>query len=96
MATSFSLPKNYSTPEGVKKGEEFSDLATFKIDGNTITLIAIGQDKVPVKGGKEDKPKGGKEAIKEQLSAMEDKKGSERMEEEETPEEEASPEEEMD
>lgn len=92
--TSFNLPKNYSAPEGVKEGVEFSDIAMFKIEDGKIHILAIGEDNTPV-SSKEDKPKGGKEAIKEQLSAMEDKSESEEMEDESYEEEEDS-EEEMD
>jgi hypothetical protein len=92
---SFTIPKNYSAPEGVKEGAEFSDIAVFKIDGDKIHIIAIGEDTTPIsiKRDKSDKPKGGKAAIKEQLSAMEEKENSEGMEDES---EEDSYEEEMD
>jgi hypothetical protein len=98
MATSFPVPKGFSAPDGVKEGKEFSEIASFKIEGGNISIISIGQDKTPVttKEAKSDKPKGAKDAIKEQLGAMEDKKGSASMEDTETPEEEAAPEEEMD
>lgn len=92
---SFNIPKNYSAPEGVKEGVEFTDIATFKIDGDKIMITAIGEDQAKIGGGKEEKPKGGKDAIKEQLAAMEDKSGSERMEDE-SYEEDESEEEEMD
>jgi len=80
--SSFTLPKNYNPPSGVKEGAEYSDIAVFKIDGDKIHILAIGEDKTPI-GGKEDKsekPKGAKQAVKEQLMAMEDKKGSAEME----------------
>jgi hypothetical protein len=98
MATSFPVPKGFSAPDGVKEGNEFSEIASFKIEGGNISIISIGQDKTPVteKEDKSSKPKGGQAAIKEQLGAMEDKKGSASMEDTETPEEEAAPEEEMD
>jgi len=101
MALLFTIPKDYSAPEGVKEGKEFSEIATFKFDGKDMMLLTIGQDKTPilnrdVKEEKAEKPKGAKDAIKEQLGAMEDKKGKSSMEDSETPEEEASPEEEMD
>jgi len=90
----FSIPSNYSAPDGVKKGDEFSEIATFKIDGKKIMITSIGQDKTPV-GGKEDgKPKGAKDAIKDQLKSMEDKKGSASMEDTEGSEEDTTPEEE--
>jgi hypothetical protein len=93
---SFNIPKGFSAPDGVKEGSEFSEIATFKIEDGKIHILTIGQDNTPVasKEQKSDKPKGGKEAIKEQLSAMEDKEESEGMEEES--EEEDSDEEEMD
>jgi hypothetical protein len=92
--TSFTIPQNYSAPDGVKEGNEFSEIATFKIKDGKIHIVTIGEDATPV-SSKEDKPKGGKAAIKEQLSAMEDKKGSDSMDEE-TPAEQSAPEEEMD
>jgi hypothetical protein len=91
--TSFTIPKNYSAPEGVKEGVEFSDIATFKIKDGKIHIVTIGEDATPV-SSKEDKPKGGKAAIKEQLSEMEGEEEAEGMEEE-SYEEEGS-EEEMD
>jgi hypothetical protein len=89
---SFNLPKNYYAPDGVKEGAEFSDIAMFKIEDGKIHIMAIGEDATPI-SSKKDKPKGGKAAIKEQLSAMEEKENSEGMEEES---EEDSYEEEMD
>lgn len=79
---SFTLPKDYSVPSGVKEGAEFSDIATFKIDGDKIHILTIGEDNTPIasKEEKSEKPKGAKQAVKEQLSAMEDKKGSAEME----------------
>lgn len=90
---SFNIPKNYSTPDGVKEGAEFSDIATFKIKDGKIQILTIGEDNSPVGTSEKEKPKGGKEAIKEQLSEMENEG---KMEEEEGGEEEESPEEEMD
>lgn len=82
MSCSFSFPKNYNVPSGVKDGAEFSDIATFKIDGDKVHILTIGEDKTPIeaKGDKAEKPKGAKQAVKEQLAAMEDKKGSAEME----------------
>jgi hypothetical protein len=82
MATSFSIPKDYNVPSGVKDGAEFSDIASFKIDGDQIYILAIGEDKTPIvgKSDKEEKPKGAKQAVKEQLAAMQDKSGSAEME----------------
>jgi hypothetical protein len=81
MTLSFTIPKDYNVPSGVKDGAEFSDLAHFKLDGDKIHIIALGEDSTPI-GAKEEKskPKGAKEAVKEQLAAMEDKKGSVEME----------------
>jgi hypothetical protein len=88
---SFSIPENFSAPDGVKEGQEFSEIATFKIDGDQIHILTIGQDKAPV-SGKEDKkdgkPKGAKAAMKEQLASLEDKKGSASMEDTEQAEQE--------
>jgi hypothetical protein len=83
---SFNIPKNYSAPEGVKEGAEFSDIATFKIKDGKIHIVTIGEDATPV-SSKEDKPKGGKAAIKEQLSEMEGEEEAEGMEEESCEEE---------
>jgi hypothetical protein len=90
---SFNLPKNYSAPDGVKDGAEFSDIAMFKIEDGKIHILAIGEDSTPV-SSKDNKPKGGKAAIKEQLTAMEDESESNGMEDESYEEEDS--EEEMD
>jgi hypothetical protein len=84
MAVLFNIPKGYSAPEGIKEGEEFSEIATFKFDGNEMMLLTVGEDKTPIlnKDDKGQKPKGAKAAIKEQLTSMEDKKGSASMEDE--------------
>ena len=95
MPASFTIPKGFSAPDGVKEGDEFSEIAKFKIDGDKIHIVSIGQDEAPVES-KNDKPKGAKDAIKEQLGAMEDKKGSAKMKDSETPAEESAPEEEID
>jgi len=80
MAIAFKIPADYSAPEGVKEGKEFNDLATFKIDGGEIMVIAIGQDKIPLMSReekmKEEKVKGGKDAIKEKLRALEKEAGA--------------------
>jgi hypothetical protein len=99
MALIFTIPKDYSAPEGVKEGKEFSEIATFKFDGKDMMLLTIGQDKTPilnreVKEEKAEKVKGAKDAIKEQLGAMEDKKGKASMEDSESENEEPSQEEE--
>ena len=85
MALLFTIPKGYNLPDGVKEGKEFTDIATFKYDGKDMMLLAVGQDKTPIlnKNVKEDgdsKPKGAKQAVKEQLASMEDKSGNEEME----------------
>jgi len=99
MAIAFNIPKGYTPPDGVKEGVEFSEIATFKYEGGEMMILTIGQDKTPILSrddrSTEGKPKGAKQAVKEQLSALEDKKGSAKMEDTETPEEEAAPEEEM-
>ena len=45
-------------------------------------ILNIGEDKAPIESREEknEKPKGAKSAIKEQLSSLEDKKGSAKME----------------
>ena len=97
MSTSFNIPKGFSTPDGVKEGQEFSEIATFKIKDGKMHVVGIGQDNIPVesKMEKANKPKGAKQAMKEQLMAMEDKKGSATMDGEDMEEEEYSEEEEM-
>ena len=84
MALSFSIPKDYNVPSGVKEGVEFSDIATFKFEGGEMMLLTIGEDKTPVLTrdvkDEKQKPKGAKQAVKEQLAAMEDQKGSAEME----------------
>jgi hypothetical protein len=94
---SFNIPKGFSAPDGVKEGTEFSEIATFKIDGGKIHIVTIGQDNVPVlsKEDKAERPKGGKDAIKERLMAMEDEEEGADMEGEEM-EEDYVEEEEMD
>ena len=84
MALLFTIPEDYSAPDGVKEGEEFSEIATFKFDGNDMMLLSVGQDKTPILNRnvkeEEGKPKGAKAAMKEQLKSLEDKKGSASME----------------
>ena len=82
MAISFKIPKGYSAPEGIKEGEEFSEIATFKFEGDEMMVLTIGEDKTPTltRDDMSSKPKTGKQAIKDQLSSLEDKKGSEQME----------------
>jgi hypothetical protein len=80
MPASFSLPEDYNAPSGVKEGAEFTDIAQFKIEGNEIHILSIGEDKTPVGGKGDKKPKGAKQAIKEQLSSLEDKEGEGSME----------------
>jgi hypothetical protein len=87
MAIAFKIPADYSAPEGVKEGVEFSEIATFKYEGDEMMILTIGEDKTPVlsrddrSGSK--KPKGAGQAIKEQLKSLEDKKGSAEMEDSE-------------
>lgn len=79
MSSSFPIPKGYSAPDGVKEGQEFTEIASFKFDGKEMTLLSVGEDKTPI-SEKGNKPKGAKDAIKEQLSALGDKSGNEQME----------------
>jgi hypothetical protein len=78
----FPIPKGFSLPGGIKNGEEFSEIATFKIEDGKVHVLTLGEKKTPVsdKEAKDEKPKGGKQAISEQLKAMEDKGGSDSME----------------
>jgi len=68
-------------PDGIKEGDEFSEIATFKIEDGKVHVMTLGEKKTPVmdKEEKDAKPKGGKQAISEQLRAMEDKDGSDEM-----------------
>ena len=95
MPASFTIPKGFSAPDGVKEGNEFSEIAKFIIKGDMIHVISIGQDETPIES-KSEKPKGAKDSMKEHLKAMSDKGGSAKMGDSESPEEEAAPEEEMD
>ena len=94
MALVFSIPKGYTPPDGTKEGQEFSEIGYFKFEGKEMMLVAIGREKTPVlsRDGKkeEDKPKGAKAAMKEQLESLQDKSGSEQIEdtEQETQEQE--------
>jgi hypothetical protein len=93
MALSFTIPEDYSAPDGVKEGQEFSDIATFKFDGKEMMLLSVGQDKTPIlnrhaQKEEEGKPKGAKAAMKEQLKSLEDKKGTASMEDTGTEQEE--------
>jgi len=80
MATSFKIPSSYSPPEGTKEGVEFSEIATFKYEGDEMMIVNVGQDKVPLDSKEDKKPKGAKQAIKEQLSSLSDKSGTAKME----------------
>jgi len=80
MSVSFPIPEGYSAPDGTKKGQEFSEMASFTFDGDKMTLVSVGQDKTPISSKEEKtKPKKGSDAIKEQLSALQDKAGSAEM-----------------
>jgi hypothetical protein len=77
----FPIPKGFSMPDGIKEGDEFSEIATFKIEDGKVHVMTLGEKKTPVmdKEEKAAKPKGGKQAISEQLRSMEDKDGSDEM-----------------
>jgi hypothetical protein len=82
MAIEFLIPKEYQAPDGVKEGETFKELAVFSFDkGGKMKIHAIGEKAFPIETS-EKKPKGAQESIREQLAAMEDKKGSAQMGEE--------------
>jgi hypothetical protein len=67
----FNIPSDYMAPDGVKEGEEFQDIATFRFDGKKMTLLSIGEDEASVyKDGKKSKPKGAIESIKERMDEM--------------------------
>ena len=76
----FSIPKGFSLPDGIKEGDEFSEIASFKVQDGKVHILTIGDKKHPVES-KDEKPKEAKAAIKEHLSAMEDKDGADAMEE---------------
>ena len=86
MTASFTIPKGFTAPDGVKEGAEFSEIAKFKIADGKIHIIAIGQDETPI-ASKSDKPKKAKDAMKEEIAAMESEdemaEGEEEMVEEE-------------
>ena len=48
MSSSFPIPKGYSAPDGVKEGQEFTEIASFKFDGKEMTLLSVGEDKTPI------------------------------------------------
>lgn len=71
----FAIPEDYMAPDGVKEGEEFQDIATFRFDGKKMTLLSIGEDEASVYKDKKDKPKkpkGALESIDEELSITEE------------------------
>ena len=86
MTASFTIPKGFTAPDGVKEGAEFSEIAKFKIADGKIHIIAIGQDETPI-ASKSEKPKKAKDAMKEEIAAMEGEddmvEDEEEMEEEE-------------
>jgi hypothetical protein len=92
MTASFTIPKGFTAPDGVKEGSEFSEIAKFKIADGKIHIIAIGQDETPIESKSEKpKPKKAKDAMKEEIAAMESEDAmveDEAMAEEETAEEE--------
>jgi hypothetical protein len=93
MTTSFTIPKGFTAPDGVKEGAEFSEIAKFKIADGMIQIISIGQNETPVESKSEKpKPKKAKDAMKEEIAAME---GEDEMDEDEMADEEAMAEEEM-
>lgn len=66
----FEIPKDYQAPEGVKDGETFQEIATFKFADGKMTLVAMGDDEFPISSKKESKPKkpkGAMEAVDEAL-----------------------------
>jgi hypothetical protein len=72
MTASFTIPKGFTAPDGVKEGAEFSEIAKFKIADGKIHIIAIGQDETPIESKSEKpKPKKAKDAMKEEIAAME-------------------------
>jgi hypothetical protein len=72
MTASFTIPKGFTAPDGVKEGAEFSEIAKFKIADGMIHIIAIGQDETPIESKSEKpKPKKAKDAMKEEIAAME-------------------------
>lgn len=93
MTASFTIPKGFTAPDGVKEGAEFSEIAKFKIADGKIHILTIGQNETPV-ASKAEKPKKAKDAMKEEIAAMEGEAAM--VEDEEMDDEEAMAEEEMD
>lgn len=49
----FQTPESYITPEGVKEGESFEDIATFKLKANgKICIVKVGDS--PLYANKKD------------------------------------------
>jgi hypothetical protein len=94
MPASFIIPKGFTAPDGVKEGGEFSEIAKFKIADGKIHILAIGQDETPLEAKSDKpKPKKAKDAMKEEIAAME---SEDAMVEDEMADEEMVEDEEMD
>ena len=73
--TSFKLPENYSTPEGIKEGQTFKEIVTFKVLKGQLSIVSIGENEIPLTSGK---PKNTKQALDEALqnANVDDDEGS--------------------
>jgi len=63
----FPIPDGYQAPEGVKEGDSFKEIATFRFEDGELYIETIGQDETPIKQTK-SKPKGMKEKVDEELA----------------------------
>jgi len=53
----FKIPDSYLVPEGVKEGETFEDIATFKLKpSGQICIIKVGESPILSASTKEDMP----------------------------------------
>ena len=50
------MPEGYHPPEGVEDGEEFQDIATFRLKpgGKMMCVVEVGEGHAPVAGYKPD------------------------------------------
>ena len=77
----FALPEGYTLPDGIKEGDEFNEIASFKIEDGKVKVLTLGEKKFPVVSDKKaSKPQSAKDMMKEQLTSLEDKKGNAKME----------------
>lgn len=52
----FKIPAGFTVPEGTSAGDDFQEMATFRVKpGGTMCLVAIGEHKMPGYGKDEGK-----------------------------------------